>query len=65
MYRLQNIKICNNKSGGVINVLNIKKIKYKYFLFINIVENLRLKKKIKEIKNKICNKFVKIKIELK
>jgi len=65
MYKLQNIKICNNKSGGVIKVLNNKNIKYKYFLCTKIILNFLLTKKIKENKKIICNKFVKIKIELK
>lgn len=65
MYRLQNNKICNSKSGGVTRVLNNKNIKYKYDLFIMTAKiPLRTKNK-KLIINKPCKKLVKIKTELK
>jgi hypothetical protein len=65
MYKLQNNKICNNKSGGVTKVLNNKNNKYMYDLFIITVKiPLRTKNK-KLIISKPCKKLVKIKTELK
>ena len=65
MYKLQNSKICNNKSGGVTNVLNIKNKKYIYDLFIITVKTPFLIKKKNPTINKPNKKFVKINIELK
>jgi len=56
MYRVQNNKTCNSRSGGVTKVLKSKNRKHIYdLLIISAAISLRIKNK-KPIINNPCNK---------